>query len=81
MPGQEPESPRRAASPSERAAIPEDENSQLREMVVNLKEKVSSLESEITMLSFELEDYRHVLPICGVRWRRCQFRSVCSSVR
>ncbi|KAL0434978.1 UNVERIFIED_CONTAM: hypothetical protein Sradi_0205700 [Sesamum radiatum] len=36
---QEPESPRREASPSERATIPEDENSQLRETVVALEGK------------------------------------------
>ncbi|KAL0313032.1 UNVERIFIED_CONTAM: hypothetical protein Sradi_5702500 [Sesamum radiatum] len=42
---QEPESPRREASPSERATIPEDENSQLRETVVALEGKVSFLES------------------------------------
>ncbi|KAL0456536.1 UNVERIFIED_CONTAM: hypothetical protein Slati_0992800 [Sesamum latifolium] len=60
MPGQEPESPRRAASPSERAVEPEDENSRLRETVMNLEEKVSSLESEIAMLSSDLEDCRHV---------------------
>ncbi|KAL0430931.1 UNVERIFIED_CONTAM: hypothetical protein Sradi_0719100 [Sesamum radiatum] len=54
---QEPESPRREASPSERATIPEDENSQLRETVVALEGKVSFLESEISILSSEMEDY------------------------
>ncbi|KAL0377340.1 UNVERIFIED_CONTAM: hypothetical protein Sradi_3039500 [Sesamum radiatum] len=58
---QEPESPRREASPSERATIPEDENSQLRETVVPLEGKVSFLESEISMLSSEMEDCRHVI--------------------
>ncbi|KAL0374991.1 UNVERIFIED_CONTAM: hypothetical protein Sradi_3414800 [Sesamum radiatum] len=58
---QDPESPRREASPSERATIPEDENSQLREMVVKLEEKVSVLESEISMLSSEMEDIQHVI--------------------
>ncbi|KAL0293481.1 UNVERIFIED_CONTAM: hypothetical protein Sradi_6935100 [Sesamum radiatum] len=58
---QEPESPRREASPSERATIPEDENSQLRETVVALEGKVSFLESEISMLSSEMEDCRHVI--------------------
>ncbi|KAL0355947.1 UNVERIFIED_CONTAM: hypothetical protein Sradi_4041600 [Sesamum radiatum] len=61
MVDQEPESPRRAASPSERAAIPEDENSQLRETVVNLEEKVSYLETEITMLSSKLDGCWHVI--------------------
>ncbi|KAL0293502.1 UNVERIFIED_CONTAM: hypothetical protein Sradi_6933300 [Sesamum radiatum] len=61
MSGQEPESPRRAASPSERVANPKDENSQLRETMMNLEEKVSAMESEITMLSSELEDCRHVI--------------------
>ncbi|KAL0319907.1 UNVERIFIED_CONTAM: hypothetical protein Sradi_5252200 [Sesamum radiatum] len=58
---QEPESPRWEASPSERATIPEDENSQLRETVVALEGKVSFLESEISMLSSEMEDCRHVI--------------------
>ncbi|KAL0391034.1 UNVERIFIED_CONTAM: hypothetical protein Scaly_0460500 [Sesamum calycinum] len=40
MPGQDAESPRHAASPSERAANPEDENSRLTELVMNLEEKV-----------------------------------------
>ncbi|KAL0361411.1 UNVERIFIED_CONTAM: hypothetical protein Sradi_3825600 [Sesamum radiatum] len=61
MSGQEPESPRWAASPSERATILEDENSQLRETMMNLEEKVSAMESEITMLSSKLEDCRHVI--------------------
>ncbi|KAL0293827.1 UNVERIFIED_CONTAM: Retrovirus-related Pol polyprotein from transposon [Sesamum radiatum] len=51
----------REASPSERATIPEDENSQLQETVVALEGKVSFLESEISMLSFEMEDCRHVI--------------------
>ncbi|KAL0414376.1 UNVERIFIED_CONTAM: hypothetical protein Sradi_1639300 [Sesamum radiatum] len=58
---QEPESPRREASPSERATILEDENSQLRETVVALEGKASFLESEISMLSSEMEDCRHVI--------------------
>ncbi|KAL0355148.1 UNVERIFIED_CONTAM: hypothetical protein Sradi_3961700 [Sesamum radiatum] len=56
---QDPGSPRREALPSERATILEDENSQLREMVVALE--VSFLESEISMLSSEMEDCRHVI--------------------
>ncbi|KAL0434760.1 UNVERIFIED_CONTAM: hypothetical protein Sradi_0183900 [Sesamum radiatum] len=55
------ESPRREASPSERATILEDENSQLRETVVALEGKVSFLESEISLLSSEMEDCRHVI--------------------
>ncbi|KAL0281735.1 UNVERIFIED_CONTAM: hypothetical protein Sradi_7292400 [Sesamum radiatum] len=58
---QDPESPRREASPSERAMIPEDENSQLRETVVALEGKVSFSESEISMLSFGMDDCRHVI--------------------
>ncbi|KAL0385887.1 UNVERIFIED_CONTAM: hypothetical protein Sradi_2983000 [Sesamum radiatum] len=58
---QEPESPRLEASPSERARILEDENSQLQETVVALEGKVSFLESEISMLSSEMEDCRHVI--------------------
>ncbi|KAL0331208.1 UNVERIFIED_CONTAM: hypothetical protein Sangu_1666300 [Sesamum angustifolium] len=61
MPGQDPESPRHAASPSERAANPEDENSRLTDLVMNLEEKVSSLETEITVLNSELEDCRQVV--------------------
>ncbi|KAL0391477.1 UNVERIFIED_CONTAM: hypothetical protein Slati_4532800 [Sesamum latifolium] len=61
MVGQDPESPRRAASPSGQAAIPEDETSRLAEMVMNLEEKVSSLEAEITGLNSELEDCRQVI--------------------
>ncbi|KAL0437388.1 UNVERIFIED_CONTAM: hypothetical protein Sradi_0446700 [Sesamum radiatum] len=58
---QDPESPRREASPSERATIPEDENSQLLETVVALEGKVSFLKSEISMLSSEMEGCRHVI--------------------
>ncbi|KAL0421455.1 UNVERIFIED_CONTAM: hypothetical protein Slati_3168400 [Sesamum latifolium] len=61
MAGQDAESRRRVASPSERATNLEDENSQLHEMVVNLEEKVSSLETEITVLSSELEECRQVV--------------------
>ncbi|KAL0405308.1 UNVERIFIED_CONTAM: hypothetical protein Slati_3844700 [Sesamum latifolium] len=61
MVGQDLESPRRAASPSGQAAIPEDETSRLAEMVMNLEEKVSSLEVEITGLNSELEDCRQVI--------------------
>ncbi|KAL0319927.1 UNVERIFIED_CONTAM: hypothetical protein Sradi_5254200 [Sesamum radiatum] len=39
MVGKEPESPRRTASPSGQAAIPEDETSRLAGMVMNLEEK------------------------------------------
>ncbi|KAL0386194.1 UNVERIFIED_CONTAM: hypothetical protein Sradi_3013700 [Sesamum radiatum] len=56
--GQDPESPRRAASPCGQAAIPEDEVSRLAGTVMNLEENVSSLEAEITRLDFELEDCR-----------------------
>ncbi|KAL0443885.1 UNVERIFIED_CONTAM: hypothetical protein Slati_2111200 [Sesamum latifolium] len=61
MVGQDPESPRRAASPSGQAAIPEDETSRLAKTVMNLEEKVSSLEVEITGLNSELEDCRQVI--------------------
>ncbi|KAL0340044.1 UNVERIFIED_CONTAM: hypothetical protein Sradi_4521200 [Sesamum radiatum] len=61
MPGQDVESLRHAVSPSERAANPEDENSQLTDLVINLEEKVSSLETEITVLNFELEECRQVV--------------------
>ncbi|KAL0331236.1 UNVERIFIED_CONTAM: hypothetical protein Sangu_1669100 [Sesamum angustifolium] len=61
MPGQDPESPRHAASPSERAANPEDENSRLTDLVMNFEEKVSSLETEITVLNSGLEDCRQVV--------------------
>ncbi|KAL0349136.1 UNVERIFIED_CONTAM: hypothetical protein Sangu_1141400 [Sesamum angustifolium] len=69
MPGQDPESPRHAASPSERAANPEDENSRLTDLVMNLEEKVSSLETEITVLNSELEDCRQVVQEWPVLWR------------
>ncbi|KAL0318927.1 UNVERIFIED_CONTAM: hypothetical protein Sangu_2048900 [Sesamum angustifolium] len=61
MSGQDAESPRHAASPSERAVNPEDENSRLTELVMNLEEKVSSLETEITVLNSELEECRQVV--------------------
>ncbi|KAK4397334.1 hypothetical protein Sango_1570000 [Sesamum angolense] len=61
MPGQNPESPRHAASPSERAANPEDENSRLTKLVMNLEEKVSSLKTEITVLNSELDECRQVV--------------------
>ncbi|KAL0451719.1 UNVERIFIED_CONTAM: hypothetical protein Slati_1150000 [Sesamum latifolium] len=61
MMGQDPESPKPAASPSRQAAIPDDETSRLAETVMNLKEKVSSLEVEITGLNSELEDCRQVI--------------------
>ncbi|KAL0451425.1 UNVERIFIED_CONTAM: hypothetical protein Slati_1120600 [Sesamum latifolium] len=61
MVGQDPESPRRAASPSGQAAIPEDETSQLAETVMSLEVKVFALEAEITGLSSELEDCRQVI--------------------
>ncbi|KAL0311611.1 UNVERIFIED_CONTAM: hypothetical protein Sangu_2455800 [Sesamum angustifolium] len=60
MPGQDAESPRHAASPSERAANSEDENSRLTDLVMNLEEKVSSLEIEITVLNSELEKCRQI---------------------
>ncbi|KAL2240221.1 UNVERIFIED_CONTAM: hypothetical protein Sindi_0663300 [Sesamum indicum] len=56
MSGQDAESPRRAASPSERAANLEDDNSRLTEMVMNLEEKVSSLETEVSVLSAEHDE-------------------------
>ncbi|KAL0463296.1 UNVERIFIED_CONTAM: Retrovirus-related Pol polyprotein from transposon [Sesamum latifolium] len=58
MVGQDPESPRRGASPSGQAAIPEDETSRLAETVMNLEVKVFALEAEITALNSELEDCR-----------------------
>ncbi|KAL0301855.1 UNVERIFIED_CONTAM: Retrovirus-related Pol polyprotein from transposon [Sesamum radiatum] len=61
MLGQDPKSPRHAASPSERAANPEDENSRLTELVMNLEEKVSSLETDITVLNSKLEECRQVV--------------------
>ncbi|KAL0381160.1 UNVERIFIED_CONTAM: hypothetical protein Sangu_0180300 [Sesamum angustifolium] len=61
MPGQDAESSRHAASPSERAANREDENSQLTDLVMNLEEKISSLETEITVLNSELEECRQVV--------------------
>ncbi|KAL0462683.1 UNVERIFIED_CONTAM: hypothetical protein Slati_0155900 [Sesamum latifolium] len=61
MAGQEPESPRRAASPSGQAAIPEEEPSQLAETVMSLEVKVFVLEAEITGLSSELEDCQQVI--------------------
>ncbi|KAL2250102.1 UNVERIFIED_CONTAM: hypothetical protein Sindi_2483900 [Sesamum indicum] len=65
--GQEAESLRHAASPSERAENPEDGHSWLTELVTNLEEKVSSLESEITMLNLELDECRQVIQeIAGV---------------
>ncbi|KAL0427846.1 UNVERIFIED_CONTAM: hypothetical protein Slati_2959400 [Sesamum latifolium] len=41
MVGQDPESPRRAASPSGQAPIPEDETSRLAETMMNLEDKMS----------------------------------------
>ncbi|KAL0401398.1 UNVERIFIED_CONTAM: hypothetical protein Slati_4169700 [Sesamum latifolium] len=61
MMGQDPESPRRAASPSGQAAIPEEETSRWAETVMNLEVKVFALEAEITGLSFELKDCRQVI--------------------
>ncbi|KAL2245835.1 UNVERIFIED_CONTAM: hypothetical protein Sindi_2851700 [Sesamum indicum] len=55
--GQDPESPRQAASTSEKAENPEDGHSRLAE----LEEKVSSLEFEITVLNSELDECRHVI--------------------
>ncbi|KAL0381353.1 UNVERIFIED_CONTAM: hypothetical protein Sangu_0199600 [Sesamum angustifolium] len=60
MSGQDAKGPRHAASPSERAANPEDENSRLIDLVTNLEEKVSSLETDIMVLNFELEEYRQI---------------------
>ncbi|KAL0367187.1 UNVERIFIED_CONTAM: hypothetical protein Sradi_3608800 [Sesamum radiatum] len=60
MVGQDLESPRRAASPSGQAAIPEDETSRLAKTVMNLEENASSLEAEITRLNFKLEDCRQM---------------------
>ncbi|KAL0290273.1 UNVERIFIED_CONTAM: hypothetical protein Scaly_2677600 [Sesamum calycinum] len=60
MPGQDAERPRHAASPSERAANSEDENSRLTDLVMNLEEKVSSLETEIMVLNSELEKCRQI---------------------
>ncbi|KAL2236531.1 UNVERIFIED_CONTAM: hypothetical protein Sindi_0844800 [Sesamum indicum] len=54
--GQDAESPRHAASPSERTENPEDGHSRLNE----LEEKVSSLESEITVLNSELDECRQI---------------------
>ncbi|KAL2251574.1 UNVERIFIED_CONTAM: hypothetical protein Sindi_2279700 [Sesamum indicum] len=51
------ESPRHAASPSERAKNPEDGHSRLTE----LEEKVSSLEFEITVLKSELDECWQVI--------------------
>ncbi|KAL0420398.1 UNVERIFIED_CONTAM: hypothetical protein Slati_3062700 [Sesamum latifolium] len=51
MVAQNPESPRRAASPSGQATIPEDETSRLAETVMNLEVKVFALEVEITGLN------------------------------
>ncbi|KAL2252781.1 UNVERIFIED_CONTAM: hypothetical protein Sindi_0072800, partial [Sesamum indicum] len=65
MSGQDAESPRRAASPSERVANLEDENSRLTERVMNLEEKVSSLETEISVLSAELDECRQVVQEMG----------------
>ncbi|KAL0439055.1 UNVERIFIED_CONTAM: hypothetical protein Slati_2388500 [Sesamum latifolium] len=53
--------PRRAASLSGQAAIPEDEISWLAETVMNLEVKVFALEAEITGLNFELEYCRQVI--------------------
>ncbi|KAL0325307.1 UNVERIFIED_CONTAM: hypothetical protein Sradi_5100000 [Sesamum radiatum] len=61
MPSQDVESPRHAASLSERATNPEDENSRLTDLVMNLEEKVSSLETEITVLNSKLEECRQVV--------------------
>ncbi|KAL0411991.1 UNVERIFIED_CONTAM: hypothetical protein Slati_3788800 [Sesamum latifolium] len=61
MVGQEPESPKQAASPSGQAAIPEEETSRWAETVMNLEVKVFALEAEITGLSSELEDCRQVI--------------------
>ncbi|KAL2245999.1 UNVERIFIED_CONTAM: Retrovirus-related Pol polyprotein from transposon [Sesamum indicum] len=55
--GQDPESPRHAASSSERVENPEDGHSRLAE----LEEKVFSLESEITVLNSKLDECRHVI--------------------
>ncbi|KAK4404206.1 hypothetical protein Sango_0789200 [Sesamum angolense] len=66
--GPDAENPRHAASPSERAVNPEDENSQLTELVMNLEENASSLETEITMLNSELDEYINpdrFAPTCG----------------
>ncbi|KAL0288262.1 UNVERIFIED_CONTAM: hypothetical protein Sangu_2665300 [Sesamum angustifolium] len=61
MSGQDTESPRHAALPSERATNPEDENSRLTDLVMNLEEMVSSLETEITVLNSELKECRQVV--------------------
>ncbi|KAL0417151.1 UNVERIFIED_CONTAM: hypothetical protein Slati_3547000 [Sesamum latifolium] len=61
MAGQEPESPKQAASPSGQAAIPEEETSRWAETVMSLKVKVFGLEAEITGLSSELEDCQQVI--------------------
>ncbi|KAL0322293.1 UNVERIFIED_CONTAM: hypothetical protein Scaly_2525700 [Sesamum calycinum] len=61
MLGQDAESPRHAASPRERAANSEDENSRLTELVMNLEEQVSSLETEITVLNYEIDEYWQVV--------------------
>ncbi|KAL0456483.1 UNVERIFIED_CONTAM: hypothetical protein Slati_0987500 [Sesamum latifolium] len=61
MAGQEPESPKQAASPSGQAAIPEEETSRWAETVMSLEVKVFGLEAEITGLSSELEDSQQVI--------------------
>ncbi|KAL0449095.1 UNVERIFIED_CONTAM: hypothetical protein Slati_1465900, partial [Sesamum latifolium] len=61
MAGQEPESPKQAASPSGQAAIPEEETSRWAETVMSLEVKVFALEAEITGLSSELEDCQQVI--------------------
>ncbi|KAL0456008.1 UNVERIFIED_CONTAM: hypothetical protein Slati_0940000 [Sesamum latifolium] len=61
MAGQEPESPKQAASPSGQAAIPEEETSRWAETVMSLEVKVFALEAEITGLSPELEDCQQVI--------------------
>ncbi|KAL0444384.1 UNVERIFIED_CONTAM: hypothetical protein Slati_2161100 [Sesamum latifolium] len=61
MAGQEPESPKQAASPSGQAAIPEEETSRWAETVMSLEVKVFGLEAEITGLSSELENCQKVI--------------------
>ncbi|KAL0354321.1 UNVERIFIED_CONTAM: hypothetical protein Sangu_1013400 [Sesamum angustifolium] len=79
MSGLDVESPGHGASPTERAANSEDENSRLTELVMNLEEKVSSLETEITVLDSELDECRQVVQEiasafggCGIADMRCE---------
>ncbi|KAL0446273.1 UNVERIFIED_CONTAM: hypothetical protein Slati_1755200 [Sesamum latifolium] len=76
MVGQDPKSPRWAASPSGQAAIPEDETSRLAKTVMNLEEKVSFLEAEITGLNSKLEDCRQMSIQIGLLQRAVSNASV-----